>query len=328
MGKIISAYGGFSSSDIKSRANIPAQTDMTISGSNVDCVNIRDTDVKNILGESVTGVGALCSSSKVNIWSWFSPRYWSHNGTDFINNLIMPYSLGSFSGYNHYANHPFWTTKDTVITHYEGNNSVQINSYIMLGEIDYKAILGSINKIKIDILDTDNNLIETNSIFVDSNYLHVQQNLYATINTTSYNYDKTLKIQIYFADNTDSKISSIPAIDEYNAVIKFYAYAAIGTNNLSDAVRIDNPTWSLLRGAASVQQGPSTYILNYNGIDSDGNGTGDVSAYLQIYARKNGGTWQSLGQTVEFIPGDTWGANGDLPFTLTYGDVVDFELRY
>jgi len=325
MGKLIAAYAGFSATDIKNRAS--ATSDMVVSGTNVDCTNITVTRVKNVLGSGSTAVGGLCTSGNVNVWSWCSPRHWYYTGSAFAHTVSAPYSLGSFACYNHAATPPFWSYKPLNIVHYEGNNFVQIASYFYLGEIDYKGILGSIVKIKCDIMDSGS-VLASNSVAVGSDYLHVQQNLYADINTTSYNYDKTLTVKLYFADNTDSQLAPIPALADYNVVIKYYGYATIGSNNLSDSVRTDNPYWSLLRGAASIQQGAHTYIVNYNGIDSDGNGNGDISTYLQLYARKNGGAWNSLGVTVEFIPGDTWGTSGTLPFTLTYGDVVDFQLGY
>ena len=98
--KVLSAYGGFTSADIKNRADIPLQANMTVSGSNVNCTNINVTQVKNVLGESVTGVGALCQSANVNKWSNYSSREWLISWPTITNSVKFPYQLGSFAGYD------------------------------------------------------------------------------------------------------------------------------------------------------------------------------------------------------------------------------------
>jgi hypothetical protein len=43
---IISAYRGFTAAAIKAKANIPAQADMTVVGTTVDCKNISVSMVR------------------------------------------------------------------------------------------------------------------------------------------------------------------------------------------------------------------------------------------------------------------------------------------
>lgn len=57
-----------------------------------DVSNISISDIRNVIGESVSTVGGLCSSGKVNQWALFRP-----SGS-------APYKLGDFAGYNHQAN--------------------------------------------------------------------------------------------------------------------------------------------------------------------------------------------------------------------------------
>jgi len=144
MGKIITAYGGFSATDIKNRADIPAQTDMTVSGSNIDCVNIKATDVKTVLGESVTGVGALCSSANVNKWSNFGPTEWyiPATGSDITNRVKVPYMLGSFACYNHdaitaYAYFPYPTN---VFSSSSAGSLVNVGFMLNFGEYDWTKL--------------------------------------------------------------------------------------------------------------------------------------------------------------------------------------------
>lgn len=138
MPKTISAYGGFTSADLKARAEIPAQTDMTISGSNVDCVNIKDSDIKNVLGESVTGVGALCISPLVNKWSGFGPwEYYNVSGV-LTTRIVPPYSLGIFAGYHHGAIVPYMQPVSAIVLD-SSYNAVAYNATIKinLGELNW-----------------------------------------------------------------------------------------------------------------------------------------------------------------------------------------------
>jgi hypothetical protein len=109
MGKIINS-GIWPAADLKAEADIPDQSSITIvNTTTLDCSNIRDTDVKNVLGESTTGVFALCSSINVNRWARFKPGYLGYNialptlpdvnpTIDFVQ---IDGRLGMFAGYNH-----------------------------------------------------------------------------------------------------------------------------------------------------------------------------------------------------------------------------------
>lgn len=57
-----------------------------------DVSNISISLVRNVIGASVSTVGGLCTSSRVNQWALFRP-----SGS-------APYKLGDFAGYNHQAN--------------------------------------------------------------------------------------------------------------------------------------------------------------------------------------------------------------------------------
>jgi hypothetical protein len=326
MGKIITPYGGFMSADIISRATANVAV-LTISGANIDATNVTITGIKNAISESVTGEVALCTSLLVNKWSWFGPVEWYYSGTEFLNRVKTPHKMGDFMGYNHLAIPPTFQVKPLTIIHNEGNNSVEIQSYIRLGEIDWKGINGGIMGIKCDLLDGVS-VVASQVVAIGSSYLNQQQNFNLALNTTSLNYDKTYTVSIYFSDNTDSIFSPVPNLSDYSVLVKWNPYARVGTNDLSQAVKTANPTWVLLKGATSVQQGTYGYIVNYDGIDSNANGQGDISVSLSVYARKNGGSWISLSLIAEFMPGNSWGMSGTLPFPLNYGDIVDFQLGY
>ena len=142
MPKTLQAYGGFSSADIKNRADIPAQADMTISGSNVDCVNIKDSDIKNVLGESVTSVGALCTSPLVNKWSGFGPTTFNTTGNIVTPVVNAPYTMGCFAGYNKEAISPYFYFPTAILSYGSSfaGTSINISSFINLGEVQWPNI--------------------------------------------------------------------------------------------------------------------------------------------------------------------------------------------
>jgi hypothetical protein len=66
MGKQQSTYHAYTASDLKSRASIPAQADIVVNSNNIDCSNIKMSDVKAVLVESSYSLYDLCRSVKVN----------------------------------------------------------------------------------------------------------------------------------------------------------------------------------------------------------------------------------------------------------------------
>jgi len=329
MGKILNTYGGFTATDLKNRSSIPSQADITNGGNYIDCSSVDiPTEIRDIIGEGSNDLGTIYLSAKVNKWSGFGPREWYlSSGMFYDRPKSNPYDMSNFCGYNHNAPAPFWTYKPLNFTHDQGATAIDIRSYIRLGEVDWKASAGIIMGLRCDVLDEYSNVLGSQVIALDSYYLINQQNFAINLNVTSFNYDKNIIVAIYFSDNTDSKIASIPNLPDYGAVIHYRAYAVLGTNDLSYSVQVANPTWRLLKGACSVQQGTNGFIVNYEGIDTNYNGQGDVSVSLSLYTRLNGGVWMATGTIAEFMPGDIWGTSGTLPFSLTFGDVVDFELR-
>lgn len=88
--------------------------------------DIKVTDVKQILEESYSSVGYLCTSNKINQWSWYKPAdygYWFDGATHYYNSVqahdetppvpaqgvangTSGYRLGDFRGYDHNAKAP------------------------------------------------------------------------------------------------------------------------------------------------------------------------------------------------------------------------------
>lgn len=141
MGKIRNTYRAYTNTELKSRASIPLQADITTGTGNIDCVNISLARVKNLLGEPYFSVPSVCTSSKVNKWSGFSPKVMGvtnpgRNGVITWSNPTT-YRLSDFAGYNHYAITPSYystTHADTVTTTTSGQ-SVQVEVQFDIGEL-------------------------------------------------------------------------------------------------------------------------------------------------------------------------------------------------
>lgn len=114
MGKIITLPSWISPASIKSDANIPAQADISISGQDLDCTNIKLSSVRTVLGESTYDLYSLCRSSLINIWSKFRPGGWKANGVsgsvwlpsgnsqpNFVADYPAESKLGDFALYCH-----------------------------------------------------------------------------------------------------------------------------------------------------------------------------------------------------------------------------------
>ena len=97
-------YGGFTPQDLKNRASIPSQADITVYGDGIVCGHTDiPSEIKSVIGESTNDCGMLCLSPKVNIWSCFSPREWVPSGATLISTPKWPYDMSTFCGYNHNA---------------------------------------------------------------------------------------------------------------------------------------------------------------------------------------------------------------------------------
>jgi len=110
MEKTISIYRGYTAAELKSRASLPVQVDMTVDGDDVLCANINTTAVRGVIGASSNKLSELCSHAGVNVWSGFGPTVRTEVGGVLINSHPAPYALGDFMGYNHAAVVPAFST--------------------------------------------------------------------------------------------------------------------------------------------------------------------------------------------------------------------------
>ena len=147
MGKIRDIYRNYNATTLKNRSSIPAATDITVNASNIDCVNIKASAVKSVLGASNYSLYALCRHTNVNKWSNFGPAIVDYSndlvsGTGVItSSLPTVCKLGDFAGYKHTATPPGWPTGELAA--FSKARSIQpygnatFATTLSIGELEY-----------------------------------------------------------------------------------------------------------------------------------------------------------------------------------------------
>lgn len=105
----LTKYRGYTATDLKNRATIPDQSDMSVSGNDVIYNHITMTKIRDGIGEAVLKQILLSTSESVNPWSGFGPtRRREVNGV-LVNDVVEPHGKCEFAGYNHDALTPCFT---------------------------------------------------------------------------------------------------------------------------------------------------------------------------------------------------------------------------
>jgi hypothetical protein len=147
MSKVISKYRGYSTNELKTRAEVPDQGNMTESGNDVLCSDITTNKIETALGLSITPntLSTLCTSNSINKYSGFSPYTLSYSGGGgtLDSSLVFTkpttnYTMGSFAGYNHGAITPgldhIWNTTNVVT-----GGVATFDAYVDIGEMRYPS---------------------------------------------------------------------------------------------------------------------------------------------------------------------------------------------
>jgi len=147
---IISKYRGFTAAAIKSKADIPAQADMTIIVDDVDCRDIPVSDIRRVLKASTSKVRALARNANVNVWSGFGPTVRSVVAEALVNSLSTEGGMEDFAGYNHQAVTPGWLNAPTPgdIWIASGGSAV-FDASLVIGEVRWNelGIIGVVHAI-------------------------------------------------------------------------------------------------------------------------------------------------------------------------------------
>lgn len=351
MAKIISSYGGITASAIKAKADIPSQSNMTVSGNDVSCTNIILSEVKTAIGSSNNNLSGLCSSPNVNIWSGFGPVEWYNNANVLQSRIKTPYYLGSFAGYNHTAEPPYLYSYTQDFNIYQGQTTTQLQATLFLNEIPWKNIpfLQSINMEV--IIDSAVWGTTSHIQLSDSNYLSTQHTFEVTGSTVGWTSNKTATLRFYFgrdAANSWQELTDIPNISTVNVVMTFQPYAVLRNFTVSSILTSDlGGTAEIIQNSTDIANsyvtqltgGLGSVTLAWRGIDTNNDGSGDLdiiqAAGVYYWFRKNNGTWYYM-DDVNPDPVGTTATGGtyydkldmsEPEIHLTYGDIVDIELR-
>ena len=165
MAKVINAYRNFTASEIKARATVPDQVDMTVVSTTVECEKITTAKVRNAIGASFNAWGAFGLSSLVNKWSGFGPTVRSVSGGLLVNSVgAAPHGAGEFAGYNHAAAAPsFYTSPLGVTKSIIAGEAVHWEISIDIGEPKYSneivGYLSSVRGIAMSLWSSDGYLL-------------------------------------------------------------------------------------------------------------------------------------------------------------------------
>lgn len=216
MSKTLSAYGNFSATAIKSRADIPSQSDMVVSGTDVLCENVNASLVINTIQSSCKHLYGYSTSPRVNKWSNFSSQEWYVNSPDLLHRSKDPCALANFAGYNHGAVPARVVTEHstTLVNITPAVSTFTVTIAINTGEINWPTIAGgtNISKICMKVYDHLGQLKDTKGVaFTMQDGDQIPFLTSNTITSTSI-IDEVFYVAIYFGSITEDIIAYYPGI--------------------------------------------------------------------------------------------------------------------
>jgi len=329
MSKTISAYAGFTATELKNRASIPSAEDITIGDTYIDCANIKLSAVKSVLGDSASGLDTLYKSINVNHYSWFGPGYWRLSSGYMIYVYNNTSKLGDFAAYNHSAPAPSKSAFNTVFNIVSGGGDIDVYATINVGEINWRSTLFS-NIDSIQMLIKDGSVTVGNQVL---SYNDTRQKNGFDFNVTFFQSEgTTLTVEFYFrADGTN--VAPIPNISSHNVTVGVLNPATFGTVALSNDLKSANPTWELIYNTttSNINQNNDTFTFYGLAIDDNNDGEGDITRFnMELYARLNGGkAWYKVFGpfTITSSGVNIISESLESVWDLTFDDIVDFELR-
>ena len=333
MTKVINAYNGFTADTIKSRSNIPAQADMVVAGTGVNCNKIKTSDIKSALSESTNKLNDLNTSSNINEYSNFSPGWWQYGSSivSFITDTAG-YKKDEWAGYNHVAPLPSksnYSTSANII--YNGYSDVVVTANISVGEVDWTNVfLANVDGLAMRVKQGSTIKSTQSLLYTDAR----QQSGFNFSDTVSMSGAGTLTVEFFLWED-GSILAPMPGISSHNITVTVLYPADFGTVELDSVLQAAHPTWTLIydEGLSEIDQVNDTYTFTNLAIDNDGDDEGDVSRFnLELYVQRSTDkeTLWWLVNEITFMP--TTGitiTDDDLPWVegVDYGDILNFELR-
>lgn len=140
MGFIITHSPNLTSNAVKTNADIPANSaDMVIlTGNQIECKNIRNSDIKAILNENTNALSALNKSNNINKFSNFKPGELSITAEAFTYKKdTSPYKMSDWAGYNHNASGPLIVDQNIEVELNSKTATTTRDITINVGEFDF-----------------------------------------------------------------------------------------------------------------------------------------------------------------------------------------------
>jgi hypothetical protein len=139
---VINAYRGYTAAAIKAKASVPAQADMAIVGSTVECA-ISNFQIRDVLGTGETSFHDQANSAALNRFSGFGPIKRTVVGGVLTNSIEDPNGIFEFAGYNHGAVAPHFDSDGVDITDWRYPGETLVFDVVAdIGELRYIDISG------------------------------------------------------------------------------------------------------------------------------------------------------------------------------------------
>lgn len=314
-----------------------------ISGSNYDATNISYFDVFAFIGSNPTYVGlkGLCLNTNINTYAAFKPNryenYIPYHGMQYdpgLDEIVYAkptdatgYRLGDFAGYNHNAPPPTKSYYNTKAVYPVGGGDATVAVLLTLGEIDWRTtVLTNIVSVKMKIAGfgiSDSMTLEYTDAR-QTNGFEFSKGVYVDSNVS-------LTVSFVFITNTDTEIA-IPEVVSHTVYVSQATTDAIfGFVTLSADLQDTYPDGELAYNDVTSELKTHNDTFTFYGlcIDETGDGEGDVSVFgVALYAMKNAdGKWYAATGSFDLPSGGVNIIDEELPFAISGGDVVDFELR-
>jgi len=279
MGLQLNTYGGFTAAQLKARASIPSQGDITVGSNYIICSSVDiPSEIRDVIGEGSNDLGTIYLSAKVNIWSNFGPREWYVSWPGILNRPISnPYDMANLCGYNHNAVPPVSFNAPFSFTKQGAGSSVttSIAAKIKMGEYDW----GRLGATHCKVVTYDGESVYSQSGILPingaGNFLTFDNVSFTILTGTVYTKEYITKIILCTSDG--SEIAALPI----TGIVSVEVIAAI-VNKVAVTINGNSKTFSM--GPDSQYFSNSIYQTGlYTGLGGSANGKSLNSIVYNIY---------------------------------------------
>jgi len=222
MGKVLYTYGGFTAQDLKNRASIPSQADITVGANYIDCSSVDiPSEIRDVIGEGSNDLGTIYCSEKVNKWSGFGPREWYVSAGSFFNRIKSnPCDMSNFCGYNHNAIIPGFMGGSHITTFkYISNdaNPYTISVGLQVGEINFPSMVAATH-VKLVVRESGS-VVGSGLIAIGTAYNGTTPiNPYYNLTIGSRTGTRTFATSVYLSNAAGDELCLFPNVATWNII--------------------------------------------------------------------------------------------------------------